>query len=203
MDEAKKQALRRRLIEELKNLKRQQKQNEHFGMKEAINSAGELSNYDNHPADLGTEMFERGKDLAFSEASERQIKEIQSALKRMEEGSYGLCRVCKEPIPEERLEAVPWASTCISHHPNPHISKGRPVEEEIIQSRKEDHRYDRMETWEDVEEYGTSNSPDFFQEVKDDPEWAIGNNDREGVDFAEGFSVTELEGEMDEKTDGS
>lgn len=204
MDKAKKEELRRRLTEEREYLKKQRKQNEHFGMEDGMNdSIGELSGYDNHPADLGTEMFERGKDLAFSDASERQIKEIEFALKRIEAGDYGICRVCKEPIPEERLDAVPWASTCISHHPNPHVSERRPVEEEVIEpfKRSNDHRYDRMDTWKDVEKYGTSNPPDFFRDAENYNELTIEDDEgREGMDLTEGFSITDLGGETDEQT---
>ncbi|GLV59683.1 hypothetical protein KDH_65090 [Dictyobacter sp. S3.2.2.5] len=38
---------------------------------------------------------------------------IKSALKRIDEGTYGLCRVCGQPIPARRLEALPWAELCV------------------------------------------------------------------------------------------
>lgn len=74
--------------------------------KEAI---GELSSYDNHPADLGTETYERGKDLALSEHAERELEEINAALHAMEEGTYGICKVCSMDIPYDRLLALPTA----------------------------------------------------------------------------------------------
>ncbi|WP_457641913.1 TraR/DksA family transcriptional regulator [Persephonella sp.] len=43
------------------------------------------------------------------------LKVIDEAIKRMEEGSYGICEVCGKPIEEERLEAVPWTVLCIEH----------------------------------------------------------------------------------------
>ncbi|MDY0395332.1 hypothetical protein RWE15_13990 [Virgibacillus halophilus] len=55
---------------------------DHFGLKYefAQESIGELSNYDNHPADHGTELFERGKDVALNEHAEKELKEINEAL---------------------------------------------------------------------------------------------------------------------------
>jgi DnaK suppressor protein len=41
------------------------------------------------------------------------LSEVQAALKRIEDGTYGRCVVCGEPIPEKRLEAIPWASRCV------------------------------------------------------------------------------------------
>ena len=44
----------------------------------------------------------------------RSIHEIRSALDRIEEGSYGLCERCEEPIPAKRLDALPWARLCVT-----------------------------------------------------------------------------------------
>jgi DnaK suppressor protein len=41
------------------------------------------------------------------------LTEVEAALKRIENGTYGLCVVCGQPIPEKRLEAIPWASLCV------------------------------------------------------------------------------------------
>ena len=189
MEQEKQEAFRKRLIAERDQLVEGLKRNHHFGLDESFNqSIGELSGYDHHPADLGTEMFERGKDLAFSDRDERQIQEIEAALKRMETGEYGICQVCKKPIPEARLEAVPWASTCTAHHPQPPVSHQRPVEEEVSQSfqRSKDNRYDRMDVWDDIEEYGTTNDAtvDDHQRWKKDP--------------LDGFSIETLEVEPEE-----
>jgi len=42
-----------------------------------------------------------------------QLREIRGALARMEEGSYGICLSCEQPIPKKRLEAIPWAAYCV------------------------------------------------------------------------------------------
>jgi DnaK suppressor protein len=41
------------------------------------------------------------------------LSEVQAALKRIDDGTYGLCVGCGQPIPEKRLEAIPWASRCV------------------------------------------------------------------------------------------
>ena len=74
---------------------------------------GELSNLDQHPADLGTEVFEREKDLSIIETIDGELADIEAALGRLDDGSYGSCEKCGSPIGKERLEAVPYARLCI------------------------------------------------------------------------------------------
>ena len=74
---------------------------------------GEDAVYDNHLADTATETYDRELDYTLEENSEHVLAEIQAALKRIEEGTYGVCSNCGKPIPEERLEALPWATLCI------------------------------------------------------------------------------------------
>lgn len=74
---------------------------------------GELSNLDQHPGDSGTETFEREKDMAILGTLEDQIKEVDKALVRVDDGTYGVCEKCSKPIAEERLEVVPTARYCV------------------------------------------------------------------------------------------
>jgi RNA polymerase-binding transcription factor DksA len=71
----------------------------------------ELADYDQHPADSGSDTFEREKDLSILEQLEAELAEIQAALKRVDEGTYGVDEVTGEPIAPERLEAIPTART--------------------------------------------------------------------------------------------
>lgn len=66
-----------------------------------------------HLADSATETFMRELDEGLEENAEHLLSEIDAALRRVEEGTYGTCVVCGKPIGEERLEAVPYASLCI------------------------------------------------------------------------------------------
>lgn len=66
-----------------------------------------------HIADSATETYLRELDEGLEENAEHLLDEIDAALVRIEDGSYGLCTACGRPISEERLEAVPYATLCI------------------------------------------------------------------------------------------
>jgi len=70
-----------------------------------------------HPGDIGTDVFERERDLGLLEQTERELHEIEDALRRLDEGTYGVCEVCGRPIPDERLEANPTARYDVEHEP--------------------------------------------------------------------------------------
>jgi RNA polymerase-binding transcription factor DksA len=72
---------------------------------------GDLSGYDQHPADQGTETFEREKDLSILEGLESDLAEIEAALQRLDEGTYGIDEFTGEPINPDRLDAIPTART--------------------------------------------------------------------------------------------
>jgi YteA family regulatory protein len=74
---------------------------------------GEDSVYDNHLADTATETYDRELDYTLEENSEHVLAEIDAALQRIEDGTYGTCTNCGKPIPQERLEARPYATLCI------------------------------------------------------------------------------------------
>ncbi len=74
---------------------------------------GEEVAYDNHLADTATETYDRELDYTLEENSEHVLGEIDAALARIEDGTYGTCTNCGTQIPVERLEARPWATLCI------------------------------------------------------------------------------------------
>ena len=76
---------------------------------------GELvsSSADNHMGDTATATFDRELDYTLEDNAEAVLSAIDSALKRIDEGTYGACRICGRPIGEERLEARPWTDLCI------------------------------------------------------------------------------------------
>jgi RNA polymerase-binding transcription factor DksA len=73
--------------------------------------SGDLTHYDQHPADQASEMFEREKDLAILEGLETDLAEIEAALQRLDDGTFGVDEVTGDPIDPERLEALPTART--------------------------------------------------------------------------------------------
>jgi RNA polymerase-binding protein DksA len=78
-------------------------------------SLQELSMVDEHQGDVATETFEREKDLSIIESVRASLEDIDSAEHRLDQGTYGMCEVCHEPIGDERLEAVPAARFCVAH----------------------------------------------------------------------------------------
>jgi RNA polymerase-binding protein DksA len=71
------------------------------------------STADNHPGDMATVTFDRELDYTLEENEGRLLQAIDAALTRMDDGSYGACVSCGQPIGAERLEALPWTTQCI------------------------------------------------------------------------------------------
>jgi RNA polymerase-binding transcription factor DksA len=88
---------------------------EHLTDQSESDASSELSSYDQHQADMGTETFEREKDLSILEQVEAELADVEHALRRLDDGTYGTCEVCGKPIPDERLEAMPAARLCLEH----------------------------------------------------------------------------------------
>jgi len=68
---------------------------------------------DNHLGDTASATYDRGLDQGLEEGAQQTLVEIDAALKRIEDGTYGICEVCGKPIPPDRLRAIPWAKLCI------------------------------------------------------------------------------------------
>ena len=74
-------------------------------------SSDELTDQPQHPADQASDTFEREKDLSILEGLERELAEIEAALSRIDDGTYGIDQETGAPIDPERLEAEPTART--------------------------------------------------------------------------------------------
>jgi RNA polymerase-binding protein DksA len=68
---------------------------------------------DNHLGDTASAMFDRELDEGLEDGAKQTLAEIDAALKRIEDGTYGICEVCGKPIAAERLAAIPWTRLCI------------------------------------------------------------------------------------------
>jgi DnaK suppressor protein len=97
---------RKRVVAAIENL-----HEDHVGT--LSDEAGEEVAFDNHLADTATETYDRELDYSLEENSEHVLADIDAALKRIEDGTYGTCTNGGEQIPLERLEARPWATLCI------------------------------------------------------------------------------------------
>lgn len=131
-------------------------------------SVAELSSYDQHPADNGSETFERGKDLGLLRSTYEQLAQVERAKERLYNGGYGTCTECGGPIGKERLRALPWATLCIqckTEQEKRDSSFHRPVEEEVLAAPfgspfyPERGIFDGEDTWQAVAGFGTANTP--------------------------------------------
>ncbi|WP_424237346.1 TraR/DksA C4-type zinc finger protein [Bhargavaea ginsengi] len=122
---------------------------------------GELSFVDNHPADAGTELFDRERDQALENHAEDELGKVEAALHALRDGNYGICEVCEKDIPFERLEAIPYTNRCIEHA-DTEIPEDRPVEEDVLEDVAEPVQADSFEVGKqgDIEDY-----QDSFQEA--------------------------------------
>src|SRR5690625_1622069 len=180
---------------------------DHFGLQSAVkDTTGELSSYDNHPADMGTELFERGKDTALNEHMETELEKINEALHAIEEGTYGICTKCGDTIPYERLLAVPTTDRCIEHADDQTFTSDRPVEEEVFSpninpneiTEEEQVNYDAEDTWQELSQHGTSETPsDFYGDRDDYNEMYPNKSENVGaVEDLEEFLSADMEGKF-------
>lgn len=170
-------------------------------------SIDELSTVDNHPADLGTELYEREKDMALKVHDEDELAKINAALEKIENGTYGVCEVCKKDIPYERLEALPYTAFCIEHTDAKSVPTDRPVEEQTIlppvdnsfsgRDDKDD-IHDYEDTFQVVAKYGTSETPSDFEgdfeeydDLYDDPEEVARNDELSSFHISEIDQLTQ------------
>ena len=76
-------------------------------------ASGDLSNVPIHMADVGTDNYERELMIELIQNGEESLRNIDTALEKIEEGTFGICESCEKKINKERLKAVPYASLCI------------------------------------------------------------------------------------------
>ena len=88
---------------------------EGIGTESERDNTSELSGLDQHQGDMGTETFEREKDFSLLEQLEAEIGDLDAALRKIDDGTYGTCEICGKEIDAERLEARPGTRTCIDH----------------------------------------------------------------------------------------
>lgn len=70
--------------------------------------------YDDDAADTGAATSERERAQSLAQNARRILQQIDDALKRMDDGTYGLCERCGKPIERERLQALPYATLCLT-----------------------------------------------------------------------------------------
>jgi RNA polymerase-binding transcription factor DksA len=201
-----------------KHLLNQQKE-DHQGILDDMNSGepagyhatadSELSRYDNHPADIATDLYDAEHFDALKNGHEIAMKEIDYALNKIKSNSYGICETCGESIADERLEAVPQTRNCINCETNAEYenkldkmskSTHRPVEEDVLekvmrgdftQAIEEEEPYDGKQALEEVLSYGSSDSPQDGAPLGNRQD-AVAN----GISFNDVQNVEDISNEM-------
>lgn len=182
-----------RLIEEEEKLSKA-KDNIMEGRQDLVNKYySELSGYDNHPGDIGTEVFMKEQDEGFRINIENKLKDINVSLGMIEDGSYGICNNCRQNINEERLDLIPYAKTCqecMGEEVKIDFRQLESIEDKYAKSNSNNPAsnviYDREDAYQDVGGYNI---------VPGDPSMSTGDNiglsddeETDGVDRIENIS---------------
>ena len=76
-------------------------------------ASGDTPNLSMHLAELGSDRAESDLSLGRRESASGEIQEIDEALERIRDGTFGLCETCEKPISRERMTAIPYARLCL------------------------------------------------------------------------------------------
>ncbi|MCX5708914.1 MAG: TraR/DksA family transcriptional regulator [Candidatus Omnitrophica bacterium] len=76
-------------------------------------ASGDISGYTFHMADVATDNYDREFSLGLASNERQSLYELDDALKRIEEGSFGVCEECKTVLTKARLKALPYARLCL------------------------------------------------------------------------------------------
>lgn len=76
-------------------------------------ASGDISGYAFHMADVATDNYDREFSLGLASNDRKFLYELEDALKRIEEGTFGICEECKSPVTKARLKALPYARLCL------------------------------------------------------------------------------------------
>lgn len=155
----------------------------------------ELSFYDNHPAELATDLQIKGIDNALAVHEKELLGDIQQAINKIEDGKYGKCELCGQEIGEERLSVIPYAKLCINCENDRSLKlqfiarHDRPVEEKVWDSpmgrkylnKREDDEYEGIDQFNDLMKYGSADSPQDLGGYHDYDEFYTNEIDNQGI----------------------
>jgi DnaK suppressor protein len=154
------------LIEKLKEIIGDVDQIESEALKRSrLDATGDLSSMPIHMADIGSDNYEQEFALGLMNSERKIVLEIFAALKRIEEGTYGVCEGTGEPIPKARLEGIPWARYCVEYAEK--LEKGLVTEEDNWYYQDEQQDFEEQED-DDDEEYEDDEDDVFFYGYDDE-----------------------------------
>ncbi|HEY5583811.1 MAG TPA: TraR/DksA C4-type zinc finger protein [Ruminiclostridium sp.] len=157
-------------------------------------SPSELSNYDNHPADLGSELYSVEMNMALKVHEQSKLNNVKHALKKFENGSYCKCENCKKEIAYERLEVIPEAKLCMDcekhkeaserNTPAPNSQNNEIFDEPFGRkylNKREDDESEGMDQLNDLMKYGSSDTPQDLGGYEDLEEYYTNEIDNQGI----------------------
>ncbi len=132
-----------------------------------LDASGDLSSMPIHMADIGSDNYEQEFALGLMDGERRIVQEILAALKRVQNGTYGMCEGTGNPIPRVRLEGIPWARYCVEYAQL--LEKGLSGEGATSSGDASSGKEDEAEYGEGEDEHGTARSEDLDElDVPDD-----------------------------------
>lgn len=198
MDKDKLHYFREQLIEEKKKLMKllnNMNDMEEYGSMNIYYS--DISGYDNHPADIGTEVFMMEQDNGFKNKLKDTLHEIEDSLLDIDNGSYGVCQICNNNIDNERLDLIPHLKSCIQCSNKIFPSRDTLMNNKGILSIKEDGT-SFSDTTEDMVEFDREDAYQkvaSFNIVPGDPSFSTGDNlnvmDEQDGDSGDGVEMVE------------
>ncbi len=152
----------------------------------------ELSNYDNHPADQGTELYTLEMNMALKVHEQTKLNDIQKALNKFENGTYARCEHCHKEISYKRLEVKPSAALCYDCEmklESRERNTGDQQYGEVFDSpfgrkylnKQEDDEFEGMDQLNDLMKYGSSDSPQDMGGYADFEEFYTNELDNQGI----------------------
>ena len=154
--------------------------------------APELSNYDNHPADLGTDLYSLEMNLALKVHEQNKLNKLQHALKKIDDGTYGKCEHCGKEIDSERLETIPEANFCIQCERDAEASRVDTPDQQFDEvfdapfgrkylNKREDDEFEGMDQLNDLMKYGSADTPSDLGGYCDYEEYYTNEIDNQGI----------------------
>ncbi len=98
--------IRNKLVHDIKNM---------HAETSGANDSGDVSGHVMHMADVATDMYDKEFNLGLASKDREILAKIEDALKRIEDGTYGICLGTGKAISKARLEAIPYCEYCLSH----------------------------------------------------------------------------------------
>lgn len=141
-------------------------------------SNGDLSSMPIHMADIGSDNYEQEFSLGLMATEQKIVQEIMIALRRIENGTYGMCEGTGEAIPKTRLEAFPWARYCVRYAEMLEKGQVAPMRDNsyssgnfapsLADAEEVDDDDDEEESYEDDDAFDAEEADDDDQDDRDD-----------------------------------